>query len=107
MKLDGKNSIVATAVLTAAIELATCAARFGMGLKSSTDTAFLKHVTFGLRIHHGYIGVLLVAASAMTGEKYRRLFQIVGWAMFLSDLIHHFIVLRIATGSPQFDIFYN
>lgn len=102
-----KNSFAATAILTALIEIATMAARFGLGLKSSTDTAFVKHLTFGLRIHHGYVGLLLVAAGGLFGERLARLARIIGWAMFLSDVIHHFIVLKIATGSPQFDIFYQ
>jgi len=76
-------------------------------MKARESTKAIAGLTFGLRIHHGYIGLLIMAASAFLNEKYKQYAFIAGTAMFLSDLIHHFIVLKLATGSPEFDIFYK
>ncbi|HBE71421.1 MAG TPA: hypothetical protein DDW52_25020 [Planctomycetaceae bacterium] len=50
--------------LTALIEAVTCVMRFGLQLESTRDTAsLLSWFTFGYRIHHGYIGLLLTIAA--------------------------------------------
>jgi hypothetical protein len=94
--------------LAAAIELVTLAARFGLRLQSTRDTAWLARFTFGLRIHHGYIGALLVlAAHALpVSARARWIGLVLGWALVVSDAVHHLIVLWWFTGSPQFDLFY-
>jgi hypothetical protein len=103
--------------LTLAFEALTCFFRFGLHLQSTRDTARLARYTFGLRIHHGYLGIALLLT--MTTRccwwrwAHRRLpffvrvwcFR-VGWSLILSDASHHFLVLWPVTGSPQFDIFY-
>jgi hypothetical protein len=94
------------ALLTVIIELITVFFRFALKMKSSEATKAVAGLTFGLRIHHGYIGLLIMIASAFLSEKYKKYAFIAGTAMFLSDLIHHFIVLKLITGSPEFDIFY-
>ncbi|HNW44296.1 MAG TPA: hypothetical protein PKI19_07305 [Elusimicrobiales bacterium] len=95
-------------LLTVVMEVATCIGRFGFNLQSTRDLSFLSKLTFGIRIHHGYIGLLfvIVALSAGFSATARQWLLRLGLAMVLSDLIHHFIVLWIATGSPQFDITY-
>ena len=52
---------VAAIVLTLLIEGVTILGRFAFGMESTRDTACLGRFTFGLRIHHAYIGVLLAA----------------------------------------------
>lgn len=94
------------ALLTFIIELITVFFRFGLELKAREATHAVSTLTFGLRIHHGYIGLLVMAASALAGEKLKKYAFIAGAALFLSDLIHHFVVLKFITGSPEFDIFY-
>jgi hypothetical protein len=116
----------------AVIEIPTAVARFGLGLESTRDTAAtVGKLTMGLRIHHGYIGVLLLlmawwlplpkppspgeTAAAQPSsppvpvpwrERLRPGMIVLGGALALSDLVHHFVVLWIFTGSPQFDLWY-
>lgn len=97
--------------LTALIEAVTALFRFGFGLESTRDTAAtVGRFTLGLRIHHGYIGLVLVFIASFLLRRespWRTRILIIGSAMFLSDLIHHFLVLWPITGSPQFDIWYK
>ncbi len=105
-----RSLLVPTVVATVLLETATCVLRFGLHLQSGRDTAFLlKRLTGGIRIHHGYIGLLLIAAAAWMPPKHRnRTFWllVLGQALLYSDLIHHFVVLWLVTGSPQFDLLY-
>ena len=95
--------------LTVAIELFTCVLRFGFSLESQKHTAWMARFTFGYRDHHGYWGILLlvVAAFAWRRRALRNALLIVGGALFLSDMIHHFLVLWPLTGSPEFYIRYG
>lgn len=96
--------------LTLAIELICIVLRFGFGAESTAATASTIGVlTFGIRIHHGYVGALLIPLGL--AWKIRR--QSIGWSLFVigialvfSDLIHHFLVLWPITGSPHFDLVY-
>ncbi len=93
----------------ALIEGVTAVCRFGLGLESTRDTAStVGRLTGGIRLHHGYIGVLLLLFAWRWGRESpgRRWGLIVGWSLVLSDLIHHFVVLWLTTGSPQFDLVY-
>ncbi len=94
-------------ILTLLIELITVFFRFGLKMKAGESTSALAGITFGLRIHHGYIGLLIMIAASFLNDKYKTYAFIIGTAMFLSDVIHHFIVLKLITGSPEFDIFYK
>ena len=88
-------------------EFFTCVSRFMLHLQSTRDTAFLSNFTFGLRIHHGYIGFALMCISPfLKTSHYKKIMLIAGIMLFLSDLIHHFGVLLPVTGTPGFDFFY-
>jgi flagellar biosynthesis component FlhA len=92
----------------AAFEAVTVLFRFGLGMKSTRDTRWLRHWTFGYRIHHGYIGILLLVL-AMLVPLPKQIFDlavITGIALAVSDFVHHFLVLWPVTGSPEFDIRY-
>lgn len=95
---------------TLAIELVCVVLRFGFGKDSTSATAStIGLLTFGIRIHHGYIGALLVPISLAVYESREtvgRLLFIAGIALFFSDLIHHLLVLWPITGSPDFDLVY-
>jgi hypothetical protein len=95
--------------LTVAIEIATCVLRFGFGLQSHTDTAFMASVTFGFRAHHGFYGLAMLAGAAGAWRKVatRNALLILGSALFMSDMIHHFLVLWPLTGSPEFHLRYG
>ena len=93
--------------LTAAFELLACLFHFGLGMRSTRDTRWLRTLTFGLRIHHGYFGLLLVVlAFYYRSRSWRSWFLIIGTALVLSDLAHHFLVLWPITGQSDFDLFY-
>jgi hypothetical protein len=81
---------------TLAFELLTLVLRFGFSLESTRDTAStVGYLTSGVRVHHGYVGVY-----------WERRLAAVGGGLLASDLVHHFVVLWLLTGSPQFDLFY-
>jgi len=96
--------------LTAAMELVCVVLRFGFHMESTRDTAStIGRLTFGFRIHHGYCGIVLILVAWMLLARYPRLAKwgiCIGWALVLSDLIHHFLVLWPITGSPHFDFTY-
>jgi len=99
-----KHVIFYSAVLTALIEGFTVLLRFGLHLEATRDTAStLGRLTGGMRIHHGYFGllVILIAAAVL-----RRWLVVVGIALVCSDLVHHFLVLWPIVGSPEFYLFY-
>jgi hypothetical protein len=93
---------------TAAVELFTCLLRFGLGLESQRDAAWMAPLTFGYRVHHGYCGVLLAVVAAFVWKRRaaRNALLVVGGALLLSDMLHHFLVLRLVTGSPEFYLRY-
>jgi len=99
-----------TVIWTMIFEAVTCLLRFGMRLESTRDTASTIGVlTFGLRIHHSYIGVALIPIAMLCERRWPRIARqvlMIGMGLVLSDLIHHFIVLWYCVGSPQFDLFY-
>ncbi len=102
-----KKCIIHGIFLAIIIEVITCIFRFGFELDSTRDTAFLSKFTFGIRIHHGYIGIVLLAAGLIIKEKtLRNTLIIFGIGLFVSDMLHHFAVLWPITGSPHFDIKY-
>mmetsp|Transcript_17682 Transcript_17682/g.33533 ORF Transcript_17682/g.33533 Transcript_17682/m.33533 type:complete len:193 (-) Transcript_17682:8-586(-) len=107
-----------TIMFTALFEGVTCFMRFGLGLQSTRDTSSLAKYTGGLRIHHGYLGIVLATVSYLwcqdrsttgssSSSNHIHLWMFpVGCALIISDLIHHFIVLYATTGDPQFDLVY-
>lgn len=99
---------VATLLATIAIEVVTCVLRFGFHRRSTRDTSFLAPFTFGLRIHHGYIGaVVLMVCCFVKASWIRDVLIVAGVSLVLSDAIHHFLVLWPIVGSPQFDLFFR
>ena len=95
-------------LITIIIETITCITRFGFNMQATRDLDFLSKITFGLRIHHGYIGVVLILVIMLVklNPMIAKWFFRIGASLILSDLIHHFIILWIVTGSHQFDIMY-
>jgi hypothetical protein len=88
-------------------EAVTVILRFGFSMKSEATTSGLAQFTFGYRIHHGYVGLLFLVLSLLVFNRtVRNLLIIFGVGLFLSDLIHHFLVLKLLTGSDEFTIRY-
>jgi len=109
LKLSFIQVIAFGLILAVAIELFTVWSRFGLGLQSSRDTEFIGILTFGIRVHHGYVGVLLIAfaCTLIANMGVRNAMMMVGIGLVASDLIHHFLVLWPITGSPEFDLLYK
>lgn len=95
---------------TVLLELLTLVLRFGFSLESTRDTAStIGELTAGIRVHHGYLGVVLLPLAAWLPRRAVRLergLAGLGGGLLGSDLVHHFVVLWVITGSPQFDLFY-
>ena len=95
--------------LTVLFEAATLFLRVGAGLQSHVATAGLGSFTLGLRIHHGYIGMALLASAPWLKTRFPGSWDrlsAVGVGLVLSDAIHHLVALWALTGSPSFDLFY-
>ena len=96
--------------LAVLIEAVTVILRFGLGLESTHDTAStVGRLSGGVRIHHGYIGLLAVGAAVAVLRRFpaaTRWLLVIGLALVVSDLVHHFLVLWPIVGSPQFDLVY-
>ncbi len=97
------------AILTLLFEAITVILRFGFGLQATQSTAFIGNITFGIRIHHGYLGVILLLVSLIPAlpVNVRNILIILGSSLLLSDLIHHFIILWLITGDPHFHLTYT
>lgn len=97
--------------LTFLFETITLFFRFGCGLEwASVSRSTVGVVTRGVRIHHGFLGVAVVLAAFLIPPlpgSWRGLFLATGTALFLSDMIHHFLVLWPLTGTPQFHLLYR
>lgn len=91
-------------------EIVTCVLRFGFALESTRDTAStIGQLTLGIRIHHSYIGIACIAVAFWLEQRFPRSslhLLAIGIGLFISDMIHHFIVLWVITGNPQFDLLY-
>ncbi len=99
--------VLAIGVLLAiVIEAITAGLRFGLSLESTRDTAAIGSWTWGLRVHHGYLGVLLIPLAWCLPRGLRHLLWIIAIGLILSDLAHHFLVLWPITGSPGLDLVY-
>ena len=101
--------ILGIVVLSIAFEVITAILRFGFGLQATRDTTFISKITLGIRVHHGYVGVLilLISWTMVEPEHTHNLLLIIGGALVLSDLIHHFLVLWPITGNPEFHLTYR
>lgn len=75
-------------LLTVAFEIMTVLLRLGFKLQSKV----WQRKYNVLRIHHGYIGVALLALSFFPPLH---ALWIIGWALIISDLVHHYTVLPL------------
>jgi hypothetical protein len=101
------HPVISGLVLGLLLELVTCLSRFGLGLRMADHKDLVLSLTFGVRIHHGYTGLLLLAAwfpswLVSGNTPWVAAALVVGLALFTSDLIHHFAVLPVCTGACEF-----
>ncbi|NLW51227.1 MAG: hypothetical protein GXY85_10390 [Candidatus Brocadiaceae bacterium] len=106
-RLSLRQALWAGVLLALAIEALTCLLRFAAHMTAAESTGWMAAFTFGWRIHHGYIGVLLFTAGLFCrAGRLGRGLMIVGAGLALADLLHHFAVLWPLTGSPEFHLRY-
>lgn len=107
---DNRRLILWSLLLTVLFEALTCLLRFGFQMESTAETAsIIGLLTAGMRIHHSYPGLVIILLSCWQWDCRRRpafFLLATGIALFVSDLIHHFIILWIVVGDPQFDLVY-
>lgn len=91
------------------IEALTCFNRFVLGLRARDHVELLTMPTFGLRVHHGYLGLacLLIWGLGPLVRRpqrapWRPALLLLGIGLALSDAVHHLLVLWPLTGSPEF-----
>ena len=100
------DSLLLLVLLTIAVEVVTIAGRFVLGVEILSDTpSSMRNLTFGLRVHHSYIGLAgLSLALPLSGAlpAHAAWATIIGLALLGSDLIHHFCVLWPLTGHHEF-----
>ena len=94
------TTLTLTLAATALFEVLTCVGRFGLKLRSREIAPRYKKYTFGVRIHHGYVGVMGVPPAFLPGvdPAAQTLLIAVAAGLILSDLLHHFVVLPLLTG---------
>ncbi|MBT6068197.1 hypothetical protein HOG48_00400 [Candidatus Peregrinibacteria bacterium] len=84
-------------ILTLIIEAIVINNRFWFGSMKNFIKKRKKYIKF--RIHHGYTGIIMMIIYLF--YPIEEIF-IIGFAFFLSDVIHHAIVLPIWTGKTEF-----
>jgi hypothetical protein len=108
--VSGRRTLVWAVGLTIAFELLTVFLRYGLQLESTRDTAStVGRLTCGIRIHHSYIGGVMMLLACCLWDRSPRLMWwmlVIGLGLFFSDLIHHFLVLWPLEGDPQFHLVY-
>lgn len=77
-------------------------------MTSPTHTRPIGKLTGGYRIHHGYpgIGMIMLIPLVPFQTVLSSLVIIVALMLFVSDLIHHAIILPIFAGGHEFEIKY-
>ena len=101
--------VLLAVALTLLFEGLTLALRVGAGMESRVATAGLASFTMGLRIHHGYIGLAMLAAVPWVRRRSPEradYWSAAGVALVLSDALHHAGALWVLNGSPGFDFTY-
>ena len=104
--LAALDVVALTLLLTIVLEATTCYFRFGLDLQATRDTRAIAKYTRRVRVHHGYMGIAVLASIAFLPPIGDQSALIIGGALALSDAIHHFLVLWPLTGAHEFHIRY-
>ena len=92
--------VLGTGLLILALEGLTCLFRFGFKIRAAEKARLYARLTRGVRIHHGYVGVGVVLTGILLSPTgpWQAPVLIVGFALLVSDLLHHFVVLPVCLG---------
>ena len=91
-------------VLALVIELITVITRFGFKLRAKP---FKEKIGFPVKFHHMYLGIFILVVGLFYRENLLNLFGgislfDIGFGIALSDVLHHFVVLKLAIGKTEF-----
>src|SRR4051794_27372478 len=108
LTLTPRRILVGSLAATLAFEALTLLFDFAL-CSDNSPTAHLDWLTYGVRIHHGFLGLLLLLLALLL--RSRRAVGVpwlivIGFGLVFSDLLHHFLVLWPITGDPQLTLFY-
>jgi len=103
-----EHPIITGLIAALIFELLTIILRFGFKMTSPTHTKPIAKFTASYRIHHGYpgAGMLMVIPFVPTPTIIGSILIIIGLMLFVSDLLHHSIILPIFAGNHEFDLKY-
>ncbi len=108
--LTNKQTVLLSVIGSVAGEILTAFLRFVVGIQSTRDFAStIGVITFGIRVHHSYLGVVILVTGIIMLKKkpaLARWMLVVGISLIVSDLLHHFAVLWPIVGRPEFDLVY-
>lgn len=75
-----------------------------------TISGHIGWLTYGIRLHHGYFGILLLLMALLLRSRRALVtpwLMVVGFGLLFSDLLHHFLILWPTTGDPQFSLLFT
>ncbi len=88
-------------LLTVIIELAAIIGRVMFGSMKGWHASAQKLLDMNIpRIHHGYIGILILIVAHFFYTS--KTLTMIGAALLLSDILHHFVVLPLWIGRTEF-----
>jgi hypothetical protein len=109
LQLLERAPVVFGLLLALLIEAVTALLRFGLGMRAADYEHLLTRPTFGIRMHHGYLGLAFLAAGVLMSvvprfriNLWRSGLLILGIGLLISDALHHLVVLKLATGGTEF-----
>lgn len=105
-RLTRAQRLLAGAVVwTTLMEALSLFNRFVLGLESTRDTAALAPYLFGIRIHHGYVALLVMMWAWRSSTLTQRVLLGMSLGGVGSDMLHH-VLLQLITGDGDWDLFY-
>ncbi|MBT4604104.1 hypothetical protein HOC01_00555 [archaeon] len=92
------KTILLIILTTILVELITITCRYFFGNIKNKFKKF--QLNPQLRLHHGELGLIFIILNFIFFHN--QLVLITGWTLFLSDMIHRFIVLPIWVGETKY-----
>tara|TARA_Y100000310_G_scaffold152352_1_gene151853 strand:+ start:488 stop:793 length:306 start_codon:yes stop_codon:yes gene_type:complete len=91
-------------LLAVIIELITVITRFGFKLKAKP---LKEKIGFPVKFHHLYLGIFILVVGLFYNITLFSLFGgialfEIGFGIAFSDVLHHFVVLKLAIGKTEF-----
>lgn len=107
--LTPRQILIYSLIATAGFEAITLLIALAAGWEMAS-AANLGWLTGGIRVHHGYFGILLLALALVLRSRRAVMVPwlvVVGIGLLASDLLYHFLILWTVSGDPQFSFVYS